>query len=117
MASNFGVTMVAGTGVIVVFVDTVAKGNDPFPSLVAGGFYIVLVTFVAMADKDLALAVAWLFLLSQLLTKSSTVLNVITGFTTGSTPTAVDPAKVKGSATTNGGYKVFSPNHPTNQLA
>lgn len=82
--SKLGVVGICGLSIGVVAVDNISTGRDPFPSIMAGGIFMAGCVGISEIDEQLAAAVAWVFLLSNLLLKSDPLLKVISG-ATGST--------------------------------
>lgn len=78
MSSSFGVVGVCGISVTIVFIDNVHDGRDPFPALVAGGLFTGGCVLISEFDTDMAMALAVVFLLANLLSNSNSVLGVMT---------------------------------------
>lgn len=94
MANGFGLTVVCGAGMGVVAIDNVRAGKDPIPAAVAGMLFTGAVVFIENMDEDLATALAWLFLLSVLLRRGSTVVSVFTAFANAEEPATTDDGAV-----------------------
>jgi hypothetical protein len=75
--SSFSTVGVAGTGVAIVAINNVAKGDDPFPALLAGGLFVFGCVLVSGINPDLGTALAALFLIGALFTRGSAVLNFL----------------------------------------
>lgn len=96
--SALGVVGVCGLSVGIVAINNVSHGKDPFPSLMAGGIFTAGCVGIAALDKDIAMAVACVFLLANVLTKSDPFLALIGGVTSGHKP------PVTASSTTNSAH-------------
>lgn len=83
--SKLGVVGICGLSIGVVAVDNVSAGKDPFPSMVAGGMFMAGCVGISEIDEQLGAAIAWVFLLSNLLLKSDPLLKVISGATSTTT--------------------------------
>lgn len=86
MAKGFNLTVICGAGMGIVAIDNVRAGKDPIPAAVAGFIFTGAVVFIENMDEDLATALAWLFLISVLLRRGSTVVSVMTAFANADEP-------------------------------
>lgn len=77
MASQIGVVGVCFVGVSVVFVDNVTTGKDPFGPLLAGSLFTAGCVGAAQVDVRFGEALAWIFLLGNLLLKTDPILNFV----------------------------------------
>jgi len=76
--SNFSTAGVAAAGVAIVATNKVANGDDPFPSLLAGGLFTFGCILVSGINPGMGTALAAVFLLGALFSNGSAVLNFIT---------------------------------------
>lgn len=81
MSSKLGIVGICGVSIGVVWINNVSSGKDPFPSMVAGGIFTAGCVGVGEIDADFGAAIAWVFLLANILTKSDPLLNFIGGVT------------------------------------
>lgn len=79
MASNFGIVGICGTSMAIVFADNITHGKDPFTPLVAGGVFTAGCVGIGQVEPEFGEAIAWVFLLSNLLLKSDAILNFFLG--------------------------------------
>lgn len=75
--SNFSTVGVAGSGVAIVAINNVSKGEDPFPAILAGGLFTFGCVLVSGIDPGLGTALAAVFLIGALFTSGSAVLNFL----------------------------------------
>lgn len=81
MVSQMGIVGICSASVAIVFVDNIDHGKDPFNALVAGGIFTGLTVGISEIDMEFGEAIAWVFLLSNVLLKSDSILNFFLGLT------------------------------------
>ena len=77
--SSVGIVGICGVSMTIVFVDNVSNGKDPFTPLVAGGIFTAGCVGIGQIEPEFGEAIAWVFLLSNLLLKSNPILNFFLG--------------------------------------
>jgi len=109
MSSKLGVIGISGLSIGVIAIDNVSKGRDPFPSIVAGGMFMAGCIGVSEIDTELASAIAWVFLLSNILIKSDSLLKVVNGITAQPSKLNSTTNSVHASVYTTNGRKSNTP--------
>lgn len=99
MVSQMGIVGICSASIAIVFVDNIDHGKDPFNALVAGGIFTGLTVGISEIDMGFGEAIAWVFLLSNVLTKSDSILNFFLGLA-NSKPASLSPATSEASNST-----------------
>jgi hypothetical protein len=93
MARDFALVAICGTGMAFVAIDNVADRRDPIPAAVAGMVFTGGIVLVENINEDLATALAVLYLVSVLLTRSNSVTNFFVSIAGGGGSADKAPAK------------------------